>query len=181
MKAFFLVACLLATAVGAHAQQSTQVAPGQPLPTQQQPAATDAWGTDVTPATPKDQTNVNTNTNVPAMSSDPATPASGDATGSPATAPAAPSGIATELGAGAPAKASGSTAVKPITTSPKLNPNSSGTYNKKIVKKQNKHTDKVITKRRRATTRYAENRRGEQIQGIRQMERGKVFTGSNRR
>ncbi|MBC7447412.1 MAG: hypothetical protein H7330_05080, partial [Hymenobacteraceae bacterium] len=99
-----------------------------------------------------------------------------DAAAAPGTAP---SGIDAALGA--EKSATRSTAIKPITTQPKLNPNSSGVYDKKVVKNQNKHTEKIVRKRRNVTARYADIRRGEQINGIRRMEKGKISTSSRNR
>ncbi len=164
MKVSFLLGILLVTTTSAYAQQSPAPT-AAPAPTNNATAvpAKDEWGTEAAPPA-----------TVP--TTDPAVPAIGgtDATATPdLNAPAAaPSGIDAALGASKPN--SGSSAVKPIVGSPKLNPNSAGSYDKNVVKKQNKHTDKVVAKRRRSTARNADIRRGSQIQGIHRMEKGKV-------
>lgn len=182
MKTSFLLSLLLTTALGARAQ-TPAVAPGQPLPTQQLPASKDAWGTETAPGASKDATNVNTPTNSTDATATPtdATAAPTDAATAPTDATTAPSGIESAIGTGAAPTKNVNTAVKPITSQPKLNTNSAGTYNKKVVKKQNKHSTKVITQRRRATARYADIRRNDRVKGIHRMEKGKNSTISNAR
>ena len=173
MKTSFLLGFLLLTAASVRAQDSPAAAPTKPAPAQQQPAAaTDGWGTQVAPTAPQDQLDgggAAAPTRAP------------DATATPAT-PAEPSGTDAAIGANTPMiGGSPSGAVKPLNPSPKLNPNSTGSYDKKVVKKQNKHSIKVVTKRRRATSRYAELRRSDQQHGIRRMDKGKMTSSALQR
>ena len=161
MKTSLLVGLLLATAVGAHAQQSPATAPGQPA--KQQPAATDAWDTEAKPA-------ATSGTDITATPTDAiAVPAAGTVD------------TKATIDAEAPKPSNGLGAVKPLNPQPKLNPNSSGTYDKKMVKKQGKHSDKVVAKRRRVTYRNADYRRADQIRGIRRMEKGKIANSASMR
>ncbi len=153
---FLTLGLLLAAAGGATAQTTP---------------ATDAWGTPAPAVAP---------TAAPATAPD-AAPVTGavPAPDAATAAPGASTGIEAALGAESAATKPSKT-VKPISSQPKLNPNSAGTYDKKIVKTQNKHSNKVISKRRRATTRYASARRHDQNKGIRNMEKGKVSAFSQR-
>ncbi len=73
----------------------------------------------------------------------------------------------------------------PSTTSlsvqPKLNPNSTGSYNKKGVKIQHKQSEKAAVKRRRQTAHYQAVREDGQTRGIRRMEKGKSVTSAGQR
>ena len=159
MKTSLLLGLLLAaTTMGARAQQT-------PAPA----ATTDAWGVEAKPAAaPADA--------VAAPADAALAPAATTGPDS-AAVTAAPSGIEAALGAET-AATSTSKEVKPITVQPKLNPNSAGTYDKSVVKKQNKHTTKTIAKRRRATAKYADIRRADRLDDMRRMERGKVTTAT---
>ncbi len=158
MKTSLLLGLLFtATTMGARAQQTPALAAPAPA------ATSDAWGVDAKTAT---------------------TPVDAAVVPAPATGPdsaaitAAPSGIEAALGAETAATSTTSKEIKPITVQPKLNPNSAGTYDKSVVKKQNKHTTKTIAKRRRATAKYADIRRADRLDDMRRMERGKVATAT---
>lgn len=174
MKSLIYLCLALAPLCGAQAQQ-TAATPSSPAPAA---TTTDNWGPEPTQmapsASPADPTLTGTNQNLaPADPSQPVDPSQ------PSAAPAGSGGLSELLAADAkPAAEPVAMKIKPM---PKLNPNSTGTYNKKAVAKQHKQSEKVTEKRLRQTHRYQAVREYGQLTGIRRMQKGKIPSSTNQR